>query len=406
VKNLGLSLLLVGGALVGCAADPSVSGTGGAGTGGATGSGGTTVDAGTGGTAPTPDAGSGGAAGSDGGSSDVLDGGGDGPVFDPLMPMLLSQTGLYADITKDMIAPGVLPFTPTYPLWSDMASKRRWVSLPAGLKINTSDMNFWLYPTGTKLWKEFTRDGKRIETRLLMKRGIADWFMMAYKWNAAQTEAEAVPKGEVNSNGTQHDIPTQEACGNCHSAMVDIVLGFSALQLAHDTSMPGLNLDQLKTMNVLSAPPAGAVTLPGDATAKAALGYLHSNCGICHNAQGKLYLTQVQLDLWAHLETPLTVETSPAYLSSACDQWPGDKFNPITSCGAGHNIGAPNQGTIAMVPNSRRIVPGNPMRSSIHELMNLRGDANSKRQMPPLASKLVDTAALAAIDAWINALPR
>jgi hypothetical protein len=46
------------------------------------------------------------------------------------------------------------------------------------------------------------------------------------------------------------------------------------------------------------------------------------------------------------------------------------------------------------------------MRSSIHELMNLRGDANSKRQMPPLASKLVDTAALAAIDAWINALPR
>jgi hypothetical protein len=188
--------------------------------------------------------------------------------------------------------------------------------------------------------------------------------------------------------------------------MVDDVLGFSALQLSHDSTLPGLNLDQLKTMGSLSVSPTSTIAVPGDASDKAALGYLHANCGICHNSQGKLYFTQVQLDLWAHIDTLGTLEATPAYLSMVCDQWPGsDIFNPITSCAAGHNTGTANQGTIAMVANSRRVVPGNMMRSSIHELMNLRGDANSKRQMPPLATKIVDTSALATIDGWINKLP-
>ena len=46
-----------------------------------------------------------------------------------------------------------------------------------------------------------------------------------------------------------------------------------------------------------------------------------------------------------------------------------------------------------------------PAMSSVYELMNLRGDANSMKQMPPLASKIVDPTALKQLTDWINKQP-
>ena len=217
---------LVGAALAACVAwgcgagsPGSMTGTGGTsggsgGNGSGTGGSGGAADAGTGGgaggsggvTDAGGDRGSGGQSGTDGGA-DATDAVDTGPAGDP---MLLSQTGLYADVAAGTLAPGVYAFQPQYPLWSDSASKRRWVSIPAGMKIDTSDMDFWDYPSGTKFWKEFTRDGAdgkpvRVETRLLMKRSPGDWFAMAFKWNAQLTDAVAVPAG-VKTPNTQHDI--------------------------------------------------------------------------------------------------------------------------------------------------------------------------------------------------------
>src|SRR5690349_1711795 len=75
----------------------------------------------------------------------------------------LSQTGLYADIATKTIAADVLAFEPSYVLWSDGATKTRWVRLPPGTSIDTTDPDHWVLPVGTQLWKEFVRDGKRIE---------------------------------------------------------------------------------------------------------------------------------------------------------------------------------------------------------------------------------------------------
>ena len=44
----------------------------------------------------------------------------------------------------------------------DRAAKRRWIQLPEGATIDTSDMDYWQFPVGTKLWKEFVRDGVRV----------------------------------------------------------------------------------------------------------------------------------------------------------------------------------------------------------------------------------------------------
>src|SRR5688500_13196261 len=78
-----------------------------------------------------------------------------------VLPARLSETGLFADVKAGTLAPGVRAFRLQFELWSDGAAKRRWVALPEGGRIDTSDMDAWRFPVGTRLWKEFTRDGVR-----------------------------------------------------------------------------------------------------------------------------------------------------------------------------------------------------------------------------------------------------
>src|SRR5262245_24836077 len=108
------------------------------------------------------------------------------PSVDPLahLPQRLSETGLYADIASETLAADVVPFEPRFHLWSDGAEKRRWLSFPAGSVVDASDSADWRFPAGTKAWKEFTRDGVRVETRLIQKVGDADddWAAVAYVW--------------------------------------------------------------------------------------------------------------------------------------------------------------------------------------------------------------------------------
>src|SRR5262245_59299053 len=85
------------------------------------------------------------------------------------LPERLTQTGLYAAGTTEDIAPDVHFFRPRFELWSDGALKRRFIWLPPGAQVDTSDMDSWQLPVGTKLWKEFTRDDVRVETRLLQR---------------------------------------------------------------------------------------------------------------------------------------------------------------------------------------------------------------------------------------------
>jgi len=90
------------------------------------------------------------------------------------LPQRLSKTGLFSDISSGTIADGVSAYRPQFQLWSDGAEKRRWIALPPCTTIDTSDMDDWEFPSGTKVWKEFGIAGKRIETRLLIKQGPGD----------------------------------------------------------------------------------------------------------------------------------------------------------------------------------------------------------------------------------------
>ncbi len=366
---LGLALALGAG---GCSSDDS-SGNPSGGAGGTGASGGSGGSGGSG-----ASGGSGGSGGVSGSATGGVSGGGGsgGQAGTASMPDKLSETGLYSDITTETLGPGVMEYQPRFVLWSDSATKKRWVYLPPGSKIDTSDMNYWTYPIGTKLWKEFTRDGTRVETRLIQKNGTDDWFMMAYQWNSQQDEAMAVPAGVPNAAGTPHDIPNTDACLNCHGKTKDRVLGFSAIQLSHQ--LGGMNLSDLASGGWLTNQPTGIYDPPGTATDQAALGYLHANCGLCHNENSFLFAT-VKMQLWLKVEELTAVTDTSTYKTTV------------------------NQATTGFTPTGTalRISPGSTANSDVHVRMSQRGTIF---QMPPIGTEDVDPVGLKAVDDWINGL--
>src|SRR5579884_3071952 len=84
-------------------------------------------------------------------------------------PVALACTNLYSSWTQLTVAPDVQPYAPGTTMWADGADSSRWIWLPPGSKIDTTDLNNWSLPVGTKIWQEFRLLGKRIETRFAWK---------------------------------------------------------------------------------------------------------------------------------------------------------------------------------------------------------------------------------------------
>lgn len=287
----------------------------------------------------------------------------------------LSETGLFVDGGR--VAHGIEEFTPLYPLWTDGARKRRWISLPANAKIDAGDPAHWQFPVGTKVWKEF-RDptGKLLETRVIERTGSTSgddaYWMGAFVWLADGSDAELAASGASNVLGTSHDVPSQTQCGTCHRGESGRLLGFSALQL----SGPGAGLRLVDVAESLDRSVA-EYTVPGDATTRTALGTLHANCGHCHNERGAarpdVQMT-LQLDLAATSPDQTTIWNSTVGVGLTKYLRPG---------------------------LSKRIAPGNAAASAVIVRMNSREQGD---QMPPLATELVDSGAVTAVSAWINAI--
>ena len=291
----------------------------------------------------------------------------------------LSQSSLYSDFASRTLAPGTLEFAPAFALWSDGADQRRWLQLPLGTTIDSSDMDHWVFPIGTRFFEQLSLGGVLLETRMIERTGPnpMDYWMGAFVWNAAQTEASFAPDGAVDINGTDHDAPPSAACWACHIGDRGRILGFSAIQLSRPGT--GATLISLAQDGTLSQPPPPGADYspPGDATVSAALGYLHANCGSCHDTYGVAHASTDQLLRLSVAER--SPEATAAYRSAV-----GVHLNEFNEPGY-----------------SYRIVPGNPSMSTIVFRMAQRGDY---RQMPPFASKHPDPAGIAAVSAWITGL--
>ena len=251
----------------------------------------------------------------DSGSEASANGSDAGCSSDGLLPSDLVCTGLYADIATKQLSPRARPYAPATPLWSDGAEKKRWIDLPDGTQIDTSNPGEWAFPVGTKLWKEFSKGGKRVETRVFQKVRPDQWLYATYAWNADESTAVRSPGGDVDIGGGVYHIPTAAECNMCHRGRVDHILGFEPVSLGLPGAT-GLTLATLAAENRLSQPPAQVeLTVGDDGTGvdAPALRWLHVNCGTsCHNANpnATAYSTGLRMRLDATNSTAVRLSIS------------------------------------------------------------------------------------------------
>ena len=336
------------------------------------------------------------------------------PDVNPLAQ--IQGTGLCDDAGCQTINDGILEYEPQFALYDDGATKRRWMQLPAGEQIDTTDMDHWVFPVGTKFWKEFSVGGTRVETRFITKVLEDDlapnsWLYNTYVWNEAQDVSELLTAGASDANGTTHDVPARSQCKECHEALSPgRVLGFQAIQMDFDSSF--IDLEDLIAQDKLTVEPPGNAgprfPLPGTAVDKAALGYLHANCGHCHNPSSSTHDT-VDLELLLEVGKLATVQDTPAFRSAVktdadqCNEGPnGDTGNGIDEDGDGRiDNGCPDQTLIIDAVNYPfMIVPGDPDDSGLLQRMKTTGI----RRMPKIMVEVPDPAGDEAITAWINSL--
>jgi cytochrome c553 len=285
------------------------------------------------------------------------------------------------------------PFSPHYPLWSDGAAKRRWVYLPPGSTIDASDAFAWSYPVGTRFWKEFAFDGRKVETRLLWKASSAGWVAASYAWNEEQTDALLAPEAGLPgiveiAPGRRHGIPARADCAACHGSPAR-PLGFGALQLSTDRDPnaihgeplgPGmLTLATLVGEGRLAPARQDLVISPpriraGSPRTRAVLGYLAANCGACHDRSDAITANLPSL----------------AYADLAAD---GDAV-------AKSLVGRATRWQAPGVPDGKSVVldPGAPDHSALLARMRSR---RSSSQMPPLGTVVRDQQALDALALWL-----
>jgi cytochrome c553 len=112
---------------------------------------------------------------------------------------------------------------------------------------------------------------------------------------------------------------------------------------------------------------------------RAALGYLSTNCGSCHNRQSSI----ASLGLFLKHSLAATGQCGPDALATTLDR-PGHWLVPD----------AP-EGT------SRVVAPGEPARSALLRRATSRRPSS---QMPPIGTVVADREAMALIAAWIDEL--
>jgi len=126
---------------------------------------------------------------------------------------------------------------------------------------------------------------------------------------------------------------------------------------------------------LLARPPRIAAA---SAAERAALGYLHGNCGNCHNDEGPLAV--LEMTLAQRVAAPASAVGVLRSIVGIQSQ-----YRPT---------GAP--------PNAARIAPGHLDASVIALRMKSR---DPLQQMPPLGTAAVDAEAVALLARWIESLP-
>lgn len=328
-------------------------------------------------------------------------------------PRKLSETGLFADTAKLIPEKGLIPYSVNSELWSDGATKERFLAIPGAAQVEYETQTYpqpapgsvagWRFPNGTVTVKHFfleTEPGKkrRLETRIFVvsvlggteEYGDQVWNGYTYIWNDAQTDAELADENGVDREFTvktatgerkqKWHFPSRAECNLCHTVTAKYALGVNTAQMNRDHNYNGVIANQLATLDhiglftkKLPAAPEKLAKLVDYKDEKASVddrarAYLHANCSHCHRKWGG---GNAEFQLLA---------TLPVKELGVIDTKPG-------------------QGSFDL-KDPRILVPGDPARSMIYHRMTLTGLG----RMPHIASNVVDDPAVKLVHDWIKGM--
>lgn len=314
-------------------------------------------------------------------------------------PRLLSETRAFRDLTRLEPATGLLPYEIQAPLWSDGASKQRWLALPEGTELGFSVSGVLQAPEGTVFVKHFEMAmdermpelRRRLETRLWVVGPAGAQYGATYKWNEGGTDAELLLEQQIEAlsivdetgepREQQYFYPGPSDCYSCHSVTAGYVLGPRLAQLnrstVYDAERPPVNqlvawsewgyLDTARGDTTAAEAPRLAELSDESASLEDRVrSYWDGNCSMCHAGNAG------SVPGWdARFATPIEEQ--------GLDRAPANRSLDATSL----------------------IAPGKPESSLIY----LRADTvEPGRRMPPLGRHRVDEVYLKVLADWITSL--
>jgi uncharacterized repeat protein (TIGR03806 family) len=306
----------------------------------------------------------------------------------------LSDYGFFKGTLKEQIpSDGVVLYTLNSPLFSDYASKLRFIKLPAGQSVAYNPDSALQFPVGTAIVKTFyypidernPKKGRRLmETRVLLHEAKG-WVALPYIWNKEQTDAVLEVAGGSDQvswidgagkkQSFEYQVPNMNQCKGCHERSGEMTpIGPSVRQLND-----GQQLQHWEKAGLLKGLPKDHIpALVNYSDASASLddrvkAYLDINCAHCHNPTGParssgLYLTWDSKDRTAY----------------------GFLKPPVAAGRGSGNL-------------SYDIVPGKPEQSILHYRMASRDPGV---MMPELGRQLTHHEGVELVRSWISSLPQ
>jgi uncharacterized repeat protein (TIGR03806 family) len=307
----------------------------------------------------------------------------------------LADYGLFDDEAALEPAPGVLAYDLVNPLFSDHASKHRYVFIPGGQKADYRDGEVFDFPVGTVLVKTFAFapdmrapdvDERYRETRLLIRQE-AGWAAYPYVWNEDQTEAVYRPAGDwleldfIDPAGetvsVDYRVPNQNQCKTCHQ-LGDAIepIGPKARNLNHTGPHGANQIADWAQRGLLDGVPGEAPDVADISDASLSVSdraraYLDINCAHCHRAEG-------------------SASNSGLFL--------GYEVSDRTALGIGKHPTAAGRGSGDAI---HVIAPGDPDRSILTYRM---ASTEAGVAMPELGRAVVDTDGVALVRSWIDGM--
>ena len=279
-------------------------------------------------------------------------------------PLELADDDSFPELLSELDfenAPGVVPFEPVWPLWSNGLEKRRWVYVPAGEVVDTSSEP-WRWPAGSMLFKTFLLDGAPIETRILWKpveeEEDDEWEYFGYQWAGDDASILELNRPVPVADG-RHEIPSELDCKSCHEPAGGPI-GLNPWQL-DDAALASLGsrLDPLPERRLVEGPDPATTDI---------LGYWVGNCTSCHDGElGDQH--SFDLSPGVALDNTLGIETDSGATASGL-----------------------------------RIAPGDPEQSILFLAVSGEHDNEEIKSMPPTGVQQRDSAHIEALRSWITSL--